>query len=213
MSDTAEIDALLAEDLRTLQKRLLLVAERVRWRRGRANTEVEDLFQEGVMGAFQTLRREALGDWAAFKALTDPQRQDKMVRIAAVAMDRRAKDSLRRAYRYPADCPIDDIPEVSDDSVRRARAAREDLDAIAAALDGSALQLYRLVLVHGREDMAWLADQLGRSVSQTYRILGEIKTIAEGVTGRSATGARRIQKPRSPVATAPIDRPAALRRA
>ena len=212
MSDTAEIDAILAEDLRTMQRRLVAVAESVRRRRGRPETDVDDLFQDGVLGAFTTIKAEAERDFAAFRRLTNRARHEKMICIAAKVMDRRACDTLRRAYRRPVHTPIDDAPEFSDDSLLRACAAREDLDAIAAALCGSALQLYHLVLTHGRDDMAWLASQLGLSVSQTYRLMGDIKAVAHQVTGRAAAPRHIHQRSISQTAFAQANQPV-MRRA
>ena len=181
MPPTPEIRVTLERELCVVQRRVAVLAHRLHARFAGAEVEADDLFQEGMIGAYQQLAREMENRPETFSGLSREVLQEIMVRIAARVMRNKICDAHRKSYRRMNAYPFDDL----DDRLREGLSARDDLRAIEAALTGPSLDLFRLVLLHGQDDVAVLAGAINRSVAQTYRLLQGLKVTARQIAGRT----------------------------
>jgi len=202
MPSKLDIKVTLEREIHAIRKQLVVLARRHQGRLASADVEADDLFQEGVFGAYRQLSREMADSPDTFAQLTREELQAMILRIASRVMRNKICDGHRRTYRRPIAPPAVD----TDDRLREAMAAREDLQAIEAALTGPSLALFQLVLVHGNEDVPGLARAIDRSVAQTYRLLQLLKTTALQIAGRTTecNSGRRRESP----AAAPRERQA-----
>jgi DNA-directed RNA polymerase specialized sigma24 family protein len=181
MPTTPEVRVILEREMCAVQKRLAVLAHRLQARFAGPDVEADDLFQEGMIGAYRQLHREMVETPEDFDGLGRDALQEIILRIASRVMRNKICDGHRRSYRRIFAAPADDM----DDRLREALSARDDLQAIEAALTGPSLALFRLLLQHGQDDVPALASAIDRSVAQTYRLLHGLKVTARQVAGRT----------------------------
>lgn len=197
MPSTLDIRVVLEREMCATQKQVVVIAHRLRIRFAGPDIEADDLFQEGMIGAYRLLYRQMEQSPEAFNDTHREALRESIVRIATRVMQNKICDGHRRAYRRP---PLS-FAEDTDDRMREALSAREELQAIEAVLSGPSLELFRLVLQHGQEDVPALARAIDRSVAQTYRLLHGLKATALQVVGREP---KARQAPRRRVGAATI---------
>jgi DNA-directed RNA polymerase specialized sigma24 family protein len=189
MPSMSEIKTVLEREIHAIKKPLAVLAQQHQGRWAGPGVEADDLFQEGVLGAYRQLSREMAESPENFASLSREELQGIILRIASRVMRNKICDGHRRTYRRPYASPSAD----TDDRLREAIAAREDLQAIEAALTGPSLTLFRLVVIHGQDDVPHLARAIDRSVAQTYRLLALLKSTAQRITGRAADRGNRLR--------------------
>jgi hypothetical protein len=192
MLGDSEIRTLLGREIKAAHNQLAIAAREHKRRWGGPGVETDDLFQEGALGAFRQLLREMTDDPTKFLALDADGRRNTVVRIASTIMRNKICDDHRRAYRRRAQDAEMVFEGLSDDRLREAVAARENLQAIEGSLSGPTLELFRLI-VRGDDDVPSLALAINRSVAQTYRLLHSMRATAHAATGRPSPAVRRPQ--------------------
>lgn len=198
MPHMSEIKARLGRAIKGAHTRLIITAREHKRRFGGAAVEADDLLQDGVLGAYQQLMREMSANPGQYADMACEDLQATIVRIASKVMRNKICDDHRKSYRRQPGAMTALAAEGFDDRLRESIAARESLQAIAASLSGTTLELFQLVMEHGQADVAFLARSIGLSVAQTYRLLSGIRQAAQVVTGFSARRSGTLRSPGTP---------------